>query len=97
MLAEGGPHLLAQLTEADDTANWFLALFSPTLLLALLTIVLIVTGFMVWAGRITPKTFGGILGGCISIFGARSALRNFRRRSFRVALLSVRKYSSQLW
>ena len=62
----------AQLTEGENTANWFLALFSPALCLTLLTIVLIVSGFLLWSGRLTGKMFGLIMGGSVLIFGGRT-------------------------
>jgi hypothetical protein len=62
----------AQLVEGENTANWFLALFSPALCLALLTIVLIVTGLLLWMGKLAGRTFGLIMGGSILVFGGRT-------------------------
>lgn len=62
----------AQLTEAENTANWVLAIFSPALLLTLLTILMIGCGLAVYMGKITGSLFMKILLGSVFVFGART-------------------------
>lgn len=62
----------AQLTEAEDTANWVLAIFSPAILLTLLTLLLIGCGITVWMGKMSGGLFGKILIGAVLVFGART-------------------------
>lgn len=63
---------LAALTEAEGTMTWVLNIFSPGLLLALLTIILIGCGIYVWSGKMRGDTWVKILVGCILVFGART-------------------------
>jgi type IV secretory pathway VirB2 component (pilin) len=62
----------AQLTEVEGTATWVLDIFSPALLLILLTILLIGCGLAVFFGRMSGAWFFRILIGSILIFGART-------------------------
>ena len=62
----------AQLAEAENTANWVLAIFSPGLMLTFLTILLIGCGIAVYMGKISGGLFVKILVGSILIFGART-------------------------
>jgi len=62
----------AQLVEAESTVNWVLAIFSPALLLALLTILLIGCGLAVYMGKLSGSLFMKILVGSIFVFGART-------------------------
>lgn len=62
----------AQLAEAENTTNWVLAIFSPALLLSLLTILLIGCGLAVYLGKLSGSLFMKILVGSIFVFGARS-------------------------
>jgi len=62
----------AQLAEAENTVNWVLAIFSPVLLLALLTILLIGCGLAVFMGKLSGSLFMKILVGSIFVFGART-------------------------
>jgi type IV secretory pathway VirB2 component (pilin) len=62
----------AQLTEAENTANWVLRIFSPALLLTLLTLLLIGCGLAVYMGKLSGGLFVKILVGSIFIFGART-------------------------
>jgi type IV secretory pathway VirB2 component (pilin) len=62
----------AQLTEADNTVNWVLNIFSPALLLALLTLLLIGCGLAVYMGKLSGGLFLKILVGSIFVFGART-------------------------
>ena len=62
----------AQLAEAENTVNWVLAIFSPPLLLALLTILLIGCGLAVYMGKLSGSLFMKILVGSIFVFGART-------------------------
>ncbi len=63
---------LAQLAEAENVTNWVLAIFSPALLLGLLTILLIGCGLAVYLGRLSGGLFLKVLVGSIFVFGARS-------------------------
>ena len=58
------------LSEAESTATWVLKIFSPTLMLAVLTILLIGCGIAVYFGRMQSQLFVKILIGSILIFGA---------------------------
>lgn len=60
----------AQLTEAENTAQWVLDIFSPTLMLVILTILLIGCGIAVYMGKLSGGLFVKILIGSILIFGA---------------------------
>jgi type IV secretory pathway VirB2 component (pilin) len=60
------------LSEVEDTAQWVLDIFSPGLLLILITLLLIGCGIAVWAGKMTGKMFLTILVGSIFVFGART-------------------------
>ena len=62
----------AQLVEAENTVNWVLAIFSPALLLALLTILLIGCGLAVYLGKLSGSLFMKVLVGSIFVFGART-------------------------
>ena len=62
----------AQLTEAESTVTWVLNIFSPALLLGLLTILLIGCGLAVYMGKISGALFMKILVGSIFVFGART-------------------------
>jgi type IV secretory pathway VirB2 component (pilin) len=62
----------AQLTEAEGTATWVLNIFSPALMLTLLTILLIGCGLAVYLGKLSGGLFTKILIGSIFIFGART-------------------------
>jgi type IV secretory pathway VirB2 component (pilin) len=62
----------AQLTEVDNTVNWVLAIFSPGLLLALLTLLLIGVGLAVYFGRLSGGLFMKVLVGSVFVFGART-------------------------
>lgn len=62
----------AQLTEAESTATWVLNIFSPALMLTILTIVLIGCGVAVYLGKLSGGLFTKILIGSIFIFGART-------------------------
>lgn len=62
----------AQLTEAESTATWVLNIFSPALLLTLLTMLLIGCGIAVYLGKLSGGLFVKILVGSIFIFGART-------------------------
>lgn len=62
----------AQLVEAENTANWVLAIFSPALMLAFLTILLIGCGVATYLGKLSGGIFIKILVGSILIFGART-------------------------
>lgn len=62
----------AQLSEAEGVGNWVLGIFSPALLLALLTILLIGCGIAVFFGRLSGGLFVKILIGSILVFGART-------------------------
>jgi type IV secretory pathway VirB2 component (pilin) len=64
--------VFAQLTEAESTATWVLSIFSPTLLLTFLTLLLIGCGLAVYLGRLSVGLFLKILLGSILVFGARS-------------------------
>lgn len=62
----------AQLTEAESTATWVLNIFSPALMLTILTILLIGCGVAVYMGKLSGGLFIKILIGSILIFGART-------------------------
>ena len=62
----------AQLTEAEGTATWVLNIFSPALLLTLLTLLLIGCGLAVYMGKLSGSLFVKILIGSIFVFGART-------------------------
>ena len=62
----------AQLSEAEGVGNWVLGIFSPALLLALLTILLIGCGIAVFFGRLSGGLFVKILIGSVLVFGART-------------------------
>ena len=62
----------AQLAEAESTVTWVLNIFSPALLLALLTILLIGCGLAVYMGKLSGSLFMKILVGSIFVFGART-------------------------
>lgn len=62
----------AQLAEAESTATWVLNIFSPALLLTLLTILLIGCGIAVYMGKLSGGLFVKILIGSIFVFGART-------------------------
>ena len=62
----------AQLAEAENTTNWVLAIFSPALLLSLLTILLIGCGLAVYLGKLSGSLFMKILVGSVFVFGART-------------------------
>jgi type IV secretory pathway VirB2 component (pilin) len=72
MAAATATPAFAQLAEAENTANWVLAIFSPALMLAFLTILLIGCGIAVYMGKISGGLFVKILVGSILIFGART-------------------------
>lgn len=62
----------AQLTEAESVTTWVLNIFSPALLLGVLTILLIGSGIAVFLGKLSGGLFVKILVGSIFVFGARS-------------------------
>ncbi len=62
----------AQLTEVENTATWVLDIFSPALMLLILTILLIGVGIAVYFGKLSGGLFVKILIGSILIFGART-------------------------
>ena len=62
----------AQLAEAENTVNWVLAIFSPALLLGLLTILLVGCGLAVYMGKLSGALFMKILVGSVLVFGART-------------------------
>ena len=62
----------AQLAETENLTNWVLAIFSPALLLSLLTILLIGCGLAVYLGRLSGGLFMKILVGSVFVFGART-------------------------
>ena len=62
----------AQLAEAESTVTWVLNIFSPALLLGLLTILLIGCGLAVYMGKLSGSLFMKILVGSIFVFGART-------------------------
>lgn len=62
----------AQLSEAESTATWVLDIFSPALMLAILTIFLIGCGIAVWMGKLSGGMFIKLLLGAILVFGART-------------------------
>lgn len=63
---------LAQLAEAENTATWVLNIFSPALMLTILTILLIGCGVAVYLGKLSGELFTKILIGSIFVFGART-------------------------
>ena len=62
----------AQLTEAEGVGTWVLNIFSPALMLTILTILLIGCGIAVYLGRLSGGLFTKILIGSIFVFGART-------------------------
>ena len=62
----------AQLVEAESLVTWVLNIFSPALLLGLLTILLIGCGLAVYMGKLSGGLFMKILVGSIFVFGART-------------------------
>lgn len=62
----------AQLAEAENTVNWVLAIFSPALLLGLLTILLVGCGLAVFMGKLSGSLFIKVLLGSVFVFGART-------------------------
>jgi len=60
------------LSEAENTATWVLNIFSPGLLLTLLTLLLIGCGLAVYFGRLSGQLFVKILIGSVLLFGART-------------------------
>lgn len=62
----------AQLTEAENTATWVLGIFSPALMLTILTILLVGCGIAVYMGKLSGSLFVKILIGSILVFGART-------------------------
>lgn len=62
----------AQLTEAESTATWVLNIFSPALMLTVLTILLIGCGVATYLGKLSGSLFTKILIGSIFVFGART-------------------------
>jgi type IV secretory pathway VirB2 component (pilin) len=62
----------AQLTETEGVATWVLNIFSPALLLTLLTVLLIGCGLAVYLGKLSGGLFVKILIGSIFVFGART-------------------------
>lgn len=60
------------LSEVETTATWVLNIFSPILLLALLTVLLIGCGIAVFFGRMSGGLFVKILIGSVLVFGART-------------------------
>lgn len=72
MAAVSSSPAFAQLTEAEGTVNWVLAIFSPAIMLAGLTILLIGCGIAVWFGKMSGSLFTKILVGSVLVFGART-------------------------
>ena len=62
----------AQLTEAEGVADWVLRIFSPALMLTILTILLVGCGIAVFLGKLSGGLFTKILIGSIFVFGART-------------------------
>lgn len=60
------------LSEVEDTADFVLNIFSPGLLLTLLTILLVGCGIAVYFGRMSGSLFVKILVGSVLVFGART-------------------------
>jgi type IV secretory pathway VirB2 component (pilin) len=60
------------LSEVENTATWVLNIFSPILLLALLTLLLIGCGLAVYFGRLSGENFVKVLVGSVLVFGART-------------------------
>jgi uncharacterized membrane protein len=60
------------LSEAETAATWTLNIFSPALLLVLLTLLLIGCGIAVYWGRMSGEWFVRILIGSVLLFGART-------------------------
>ena len=60
------------LAEVETTATWVLNIFSPTLLLVFLTLLLIGCGLAVYLGRMGGQMFMKIMVGSVLVFGARS-------------------------
>ncbi len=60
------------LTEAQSAVQWVLDIFSPALMVLLLTIGLIICGVLVWMGRMSGRTFVAIMIGSVLVFGART-------------------------
>lgn len=71
-LAESHVAFAGSLAEAENTVTWVLNIFSPGLLLGLLTILLIGCGLAVYAGKLSSSLFVKILIGSILVFGART-------------------------
>lgn len=60
------------LTEVENTATWVLNIFSPALLLVLLTLLLIGAGLAVYFGKLSGQLFVKILVGSVLVFGSRT-------------------------
>jgi type IV secretory pathway VirB2 component (pilin) len=60
------------LSEVEDTATFVLDIFSPGLLLTLLTLLLVGCGLAVYFGRMSGSLFVKILLGSVLVFGART-------------------------
>jgi len=60
------------LSEVENTATWVLNIFSPGLLLTLLTILLVGSGIAVFFGRMSGSLAVKILIGSVLVFGART-------------------------
>lgn len=71
-LAESHVAFAGSLAEVENTVTWVLNIFSPVLLLGLLTILLIGCGLAVYAGKLSSSLFVKILIGSIFVFGART-------------------------
>jgi type IV secretory pathway VirB2 component (pilin) len=71
-LVQSHSAMAGSLVEAENTITWVLNIFSPALMLAMLTILLIGTGIAVYFGKMSGGTFVKILIGSILIFGARA-------------------------
>jgi type IV secretory pathway VirB2 component (pilin) len=72
VLAQTQTPAWASLSEAEGTATWVLNIFSPGLLLTMLTLLLIGCGLAVYFGKMSGQMFVKILIGSILIFGART-------------------------
>ena len=74
MLIDSGLAVAAggSLAEVETTATWVLNIFSPTLLLVFLTLLLIGCGLAVYLGRMGGQMFMKIMVGSVLVFGARS-------------------------
>ena len=71
-LAQTTTSTTGSLSEAESTATWVLNIFSPTLTLALLTILLIGCGLAVFFGRMSGSLFVKVLIGSVLVFGGRT-------------------------